>query len=48
VKRGDTLWSLAAAVYDDPARWRPIADANGIANPRELVPGTELIIPALE
>jgi nucleoid-associated protein YgaU len=48
VKRGDTLWSIAAVVYEDPARWRPIADANGIANPRELVPGTELIIPALE
>jgi hypothetical protein len=48
VKRGDTLWSLAAVVYEDPSRWRPIADANGIANPRELVPGTELIIPALE
>ncbi|HEX6745749.1 MAG TPA: LysM peptidoglycan-binding domain-containing protein [Longimicrobium sp.] len=48
VKRGDTLWSIAAVVYEDPSRWRPIADANGIANPRELVPGTELIIPALE
>lgn len=48
VRRGDTLWSIAAAVYEDPARWRPIADANGIANPRALVPGTELIIPALE
>jgi hypothetical protein len=48
VKRGDTLWSIAGDVYEDPARWRPIAQANGIANPRELVPGTELLIPALE
>ncbi|HEX8242480.1 MAG TPA: LysM peptidoglycan-binding domain-containing protein [Longimicrobium sp.] len=48
VKRGDSLWSIAADVYEDPAQWRPIADANGIANPRELVPGSELIIPALE
>jgi hypothetical protein len=47
VRRGDTLSSIAAAEYDDPARWRPIAEANRIANPRLLAPGTRLSLPAL-
>jgi LysM repeat protein len=47
VRRGDTLSSIAAAEYGDPARWRPIAEANRIANPRRLAPGTRLSLPAL-
>lgn len=47
VRRGDTLASIAAAEYGDPARWRPIAEANAIANPRLLAPGTRLALPAL-
>jgi len=47
VRRGDTLASIAAAEYGDPARWRPIAEANRIANPRLLAPGTRLALPAL-
>jgi hypothetical protein len=47
VRRGDTLASIAAAEYGDPARWRPIAEANRIANPRLLEPGTRLSLPAL-
>jgi nucleoid-associated protein YgaU len=47
VRRDDTLQSIAAEEYDDPARWRPIAKANGIVNPRTLAPGTTLIIPRL-
>lgn len=48
VKTGDTLWAIAAAEYLDPARWRPIARANGIVDPRRLEPGTILLIPPLE
>lgn len=48
VARGDTLSSIAAAEYGDPGAWRPIADVNGIANPRRLEVGTELVIPALD
>lgn len=48
VAQGDSLWSLAAAEYDDPAQWRPIADANNLDNPRQLTPGMILSIPALE
>jgi LysM repeat protein len=47
VKRGDSLSSIAAAEYGDPATWRPIATANAIDNPRVLVPGRRLVIPPL-
>jgi len=45
VTQGDTLWSIAAKEYGDPADWREIAEANKINNPRLLIPGQELAIP---
>lgn len=48
VKQGDTLSGIAAEEYQDPREWRHIADANNIANPRQLVPGTVLVIPPLD
>jgi Contractile injection system tube protein/LysM domain len=47
VRRGDTLSGIAGAVYRDPTRWRAIAAANGMADPRRLVPGQALAIPRL-
>jgi hypothetical protein len=47
VRRGDTLSSIAGALYQEPARWREIARANGIDDPRTLEPGRELAIPRL-
>jgi nucleoid-associated protein YgaU len=47
VKRGQTLSEIAWQQYDNPAQWRPIAEANNIANPRLLNPGTVLRIPSL-
>lgn len=47
VQRGDTLSSIAAAEYNDPGQWRPIARANRIANPLGLRPGMVLVIPPL-
>lgn len=47
VVRGETLSAIAAARYEDPSRWRPIALANELANPRELEVGRSLRIPAL-
>jgi LysM repeat protein len=47
VVRGDTLAALAARFYADPARWRPLAVANGLDDPRDLEPGRTLRVPAL-
>jgi len=47
VRRGDTLASIAHEQCGDPSRWRPIAKANGVENPRDLPPGKRLIIPTL-
>lgn len=48
VKKGDTLESIAAEVYGDSKKWRRIAKANNIRNPRKIKPGVELAIPSLE
>jgi nucleoid-associated protein YgaU len=48
VRRGDTITGIAAAVYRDPACWRELALANGIADPRQLRPGRRLLLPRLQ
>lgn len=48
VRRGDTLASIAAGLYQRPGAWRELARANGIINPRELRPGQVLTAPRLE
>jgi nucleoid-associated protein YgaU len=47
VKRGDTLSSIAAEVYQDPKHWRAIAEANNLDDPRRLEVGRRLSIPDL-
>ena len=47
VRRGDSLSSIANAVYRDPASWRELARANGILDPRRLEPGRLLSVPRL-
>jgi LysM repeat protein len=47
VKRGETLSGIAAALYDNPLVWRPIAIANDIDDPRSIAPGQALLIPSL-
>ncbi len=47
VMDGETLSAIAGRFYDDPQQWRPIAIANEITNPRDLVTGELLTIPAL-
>lgn len=48
VRQGDSLWALADAAYGDAGRWREIAEANGIVNPRRLRTGELLVLPALD
>jgi len=47
VSRGDTLSSIAAAVYRNAGAWREIARANQIQDPRQLSPGSVLNLPRL-
>lgn len=45
VHAGDTLSGIAARVYGDAGKWKAIAVANGIRDPRALRVGQELKIP---
>jgi nucleoid-associated protein YgaU len=47
VREGETLSRIAARLYRDPRRWRTIADANGLDDPRHLALGCTLLIPKL-
>jgi contractile injection system tube protein/LysM domain-containing protein len=48
VRDGDSLQSIAHAMYGDPTRWRPIAEANGIDDPLALQRGRTLTVPRSE
>jgi len=47
VEKGDSLWRIAAKVYNNPAKWRKIFEANKerLATPDSLYPGQKLVIP---
>ena len=47
VGSGETLSGIAAAVYNDPTQWRPLAVANGLDDPRALPVGLRLVVPSL-
>jgi hypothetical protein len=47
VTLGENLNTIANRFYDDPQKWRPIAIANGIDDPRAISPGQSLLIPSL-
>lgn len=47
VIEGETLSGIAGKLYDNPLIWRPIALANGIADPRSISVGQQLRIPFL-
>lgn len=46
-KSGDRIDTIAGEEYKDPTKWRQIADANGMDDPRHLEPGQHLVIPAI-
>lgn len=43
----ETLSGLAHRYYEDWSQWRLIANQNKIADPRQIEPGTRLVIPEL-
>lgn len=45
---GDSLWLLAWREYHDPARWREIAEANDLDDPRDITAGDWVRVPPLE
>ncbi|MEV2267780.1 LysM peptidoglycan-binding domain-containing protein [Nonomuraea africana] len=45
VVKGDSLWGIARMMYGDGNRWREIADANHISDPKRLEVGQRLVIP---
>jgi nucleoid-associated protein YgaU len=47
VKAGDTVSGIAGRFYRDPSKWREIAVANDIENPRILTAGQTLRIPKI-
>jgi nucleoid-associated protein YgaU len=47
VREGDRLDLIAADEYGDPTLWRPIAQENNLASPRQLAVGSVLVIPTL-
>jgi len=46
IAAGDTLWDLAKQFYGDGELWKKISEANGSPNPRRLMVGEELKLPA--
>lgn len=42
VKKGDTLYKLANRFYNDPGKWRYLADLNKIKNPKKLKVGSTI------
>ena len=46
--QGDSLWALSAREYGEAGRWREIARANEIENPRLLRSGETVVLPALK
>jgi len=48
IRQGDSLWGIAAQEYQDPGKWRLLAEANHIDNPRRLSSGSSLLIPELD
>ncbi|MCP4136615.1 MAG: LysM peptidoglycan-binding domain-containing protein [bacterium] len=47
LREGETLASMSAREYEDPTKWREIADANNIEDPLNVRPGTILRLPPL-
>lgn len=45
VLRGDNLWTISVRAYGDGYRWKGIATANKLANPRLIHTGNVLSIP---
>jgi hypothetical protein len=41
------VYAFIGKRYDDPRRWRPLAVANALDDPRSIEPGQSLLVPSL-
>ncbi|PDT11890.1 5'-nucleotidase C-terminal domain-containing protein [Rhizobium sp. M1] len=46
IAAGDTFWDLAETFYGDGTLWRKLSEANGKPDPRHLMVGKEIQVPA--
>jgi len=46
VQTGDNLYDLAQRYLDDPGQWPELQRRNRVGDPRRLLPGSRLVIPA--
>lgn len=47
IREGESISSIAAREYNDPRKWRVIAQANRIEDPENIKPGTIVELPPL-
>lgn len=47
VKKGDSLWKIAEAKYNDGYKWSQIAKENNLKNPSNIEVGQKLVLPKL-
>lgn len=47
VTESDTIWLIATEEYGDPSKWKHIAQANDLDDPRTLQVGSRLVLPPL-
>jgi hypothetical protein len=47
IREGESISSIAAREYNDPGKWRVIAQANRIEDPENIKPGTIVELPPL-
>jgi nucleoid-associated protein YgaU len=45
IRKGDTLWDMAVAIFGDGTRYHEIAKLNGIADPNKIYVGRTLKMP---
>jgi hypothetical protein len=48
LQEGDTLAAVARRYYDQPAKWRALAEANRVEDARRTAPGAFLRVPPLD
>ena len=46
-KKGDSLQNMAYREYEDPSKWKILAEVNKILDPTNIKPGTKIVVPPI-